>query len=429
MFELKNKATTLHVNHLGFIESVSVNSLQMSVSAYLVFFQDYSRVNPFCRLWDVESQITDCLEGDRWLEYTKKIEEICFECRVEAKENGWDWELEIRGSYPLHHRFGLAIPCSSNDFHSLNRPITSVSQYTKGASLIPVDQTLLEFPIVSSENKTTISVFGALEFDYQFFVYSDNAQNYIRMTTTTSLANHMEISCRWHQSSSSHVFLEKHPSADHHLNKWKSHLDKINEQQGIIIMFQDKQSVIKRGDLKIELTQFKEEKLIDFCPIFKIELMKYPSKFLHSIGVDSVVLCGNIVIKDKNVIEAGATTLAKSKELRKWILYDVSQRDPKIIHHEIFHFISDQLDLTENINQSINIEERSADLFADVMVGDCFDETVRKKIKMFNPSIRLPDRECTFEAPQMIWWKHDDIKEQIVFGEMPFQRTGKFYVE
>ena len=193
MNRLSSLNTILEVDLLGFIRSWKYKNITFDQPSYLVFFKDYSRLDPFCRLWNTDSSIDEfILRGDN-ISYTKTVESVKLQCNIAVQDNGWDWRIFVTESCPSH-RFGIATPCGTGELNNLGKPIeTRVSQYFRATQDIFSDQTFLDIPIVSCDE---FSLFCSMKYDAQFFSYQDGEQQYLRLTQATNLCPEITISCR-----------------------------------------------------------------------------------------------------------------------------------------------------------------------------------------------------------------------------------------
>ena len=56
-YNIGTSTSTATINQEGSIFSFKCENYSVHSPAYLVFFNEYSRVNPFCELWDISGGI------------------------------------------------------------------------------------------------------------------------------------------------------------------------------------------------------------------------------------------------------------------------------------------------------------------------------------------------------------------------------------
>ena len=90
MYTISSENTQCRINVVGFIESWSCNQSYITKAAYIVLFKEYSRMDPSCRLWDVQSEIQVNRIEQSFIEYNKQIESVTIFSRIETHDDGWE---------------------------------------------------------------------------------------------------------------------------------------------------------------------------------------------------------------------------------------------------------------------------------------------------------------------------------------------------
>ncbi len=196
MHTLRTGNTSIEINELGTIDKWSDNPLVSNVlPVYLVFFRDYSRNDPFCKLFELISPMTNICASDNTISYRKKIEDLSVLCRISVLDGGFDWSLEIDDPYPRNLRFGITAPyCSDSYFVSLGKLLSSeVAVYYRSLADVFRDQHLLTTPLVST---SSVTVFGPPDRNSQFFTYKAEGVSCIRSTGISSVSPNIEFSLR-----------------------------------------------------------------------------------------------------------------------------------------------------------------------------------------------------------------------------------------
>ncbi len=450
--ELYTNQGTLRVNNHGFINYWSNGNFIVSAPAYLVFFRDYSRLDPSCRLWDTSSPAQNIVIKNDQIIYDKEVESIKMTCSISICDDGWDWKFLLKGDYPLDHRLGIAVPSGKGSIYSLGRLVsTSIAQYYRSSQEVFPDQTFLDLPILYCR-ESQACIFSGTEQDSQFFIYSDGKEQYIRATISTSVSNEFVVSYRrCKEEEVPQIYVKCHPKAERYIYTWKPIFDQISSLQDIEVScyLEEMRIESSAGEAIAHPPEDRDLKL--FTTTLRNELGKYPKKFLKSIGVDGIMLCKDITVRkfgdEERVGSAKYSGIAFSKQDRamSWILCDASLNQTWLIHHEIFHFLQDELNLegypcggtTWLSAMTDDLTEQQCDLFASLMTGnhpwDTSDLRHKQSKFMKNALVDfdkrlLQEKQTPTKLPRLpIWYVRDDFDPvQIEFGTMPDPVDGVF---
>lgn len=432
-YSISSHNTQCRINDLGFIESWSHNQNFITKTAYIVLFKEYSRLDPSCRLWNVQSEIRVNRIEKTFIEYNKQIESVTIFSRIEIHDDGWEWKLTLEGSYPPYHYFGIAHPVDNEQAQSINGEIkTPIIQYAPSLQEIYADQTSVDVPLLKCGSYVS---FVSAKQGCQFFRYKDADTPYIRITVPASLTDTLVVSHKTCKSldQAARQYINTYPEFDEYINTWKPRLKKTADYHNIKISYQHE-------DIKSTLEQSQEitaeiptaTDLKKYSTLLNIELKKYPYRFLRDIGVDGILLCGCMevrqFIKDyQGINQVKGLILGRHGKRKTWILCDVTHCETKLIHHEIFHCIQDKID----ISQTEESKEPQAILFSEIMTDSSPKgktkelDVLKRAIAMRFPSFKLDHFR---NADNRKIWVADTNNEihQISFGTIPEYDVLKF---
>lgn len=433
---LSNDKVTVHIDQTGMISHWSYQGLPFIKCAYLVFFKDYSRTDPFCRPWDMSSKIDDMITARDSLRYTKEIECLSSICTISLRDSGWDWRFKITSKYPMNCRMGIATPCLPGKLRGIDRSIdTAIVQYYRSFQEVFPDQSYIDVPlIVTGSGDSLLMTCVPMNHDYQFFHYLDENESYIRLTTSTTLADEIIVSVLICDSldGAKKTYIGMHPESDTYINKWKPMISTIARQQGIEISYEHIDSIMEFGADEIKIKPAEEKYLERYVEMLYKELSKYPHGFLKSVGVGGFMLCGPI--------QSGSRALGGiciGQKAMSWIFYDTTQIHESIIHHEIFHFIDSNLSISNwpegsTIFSAANsdIREQQADVFALLMTDSVADdpriEVMRIALSIFDN--RLVPKKSIKPIAGLLWAIKGRNRTQISFGDIPEDCVGMDFV-
>lgn len=434
MYVISSQNTQCRINDLGFIESWSCNQNCITKAAYIVLFKEYSRMDPSCRLWDVQSEIQVNRIEQSFIEYNKQIESVTIFSRIEIHDDGWEWELTLKGSYPPCHYFGITHPVDSEKAQSINGKIqTSIIQYAPSLQEIYADQSSVDIPLLKCGSYAS---FISAKQSCQFFRYKDADTPYLRIASSTSLTGTLTISHKFCKSidQAEKQYINTYPEFDEYINTWKPRLKKIANYHNIKISYQHQ-------DIKSTLEQLQEitaetpapVDLKKYSTLLDIELKKYPCGFLGDIGIDGILLCGTMkmryFIKEKyqGINQVKGLVLGRHSKRKTWILCDVTHYETKLIHHEIFHCIQDEI----SVPQVEESEETQATLFSELMAGTPNEnrtkelDAIKHAITMKFPSFKF-DRPRSVDGRTMLVKSTKNEVHQMYFGAIPEYDVLKF---
>lgn len=408
MISIQQNDNRIKINNLGFITHwSSFLSISESHPIYLVLFEEYSRINPFCQPLDMseEIEIKFC-DGDKLI-YTKNIKNFSFEHEITIRGEGIDWLLRFD---PLctNHSIGLALPFCEEwyDFskNSIKENIANYSNFFNKS--LYADQHLLNVPCISSDN---IAVFGDMKNNYQFFKYKDGDSNWVRITTSSNPTDKdPEICIRPKSCDIRSLYVSKFPETYDYIYKWKTQFKNLGKNFDIDIAYQlFETELTKEGITFLSKSPPAEKDLERFYPILKKELEKYPASFFAKLNIKHIQLVTDLWIRhnyEERKIDGRLWTSEGSG-----IIFDM-KAPISVIHHEIFHGIQQKkkfynmpgelYQISDNIQIS-GISEYLAEMFAMLMT---------------NPGkVHSPDSEITSEQ---INYLKEGVKEFLNFPNL-----------
>lgn len=429
---LEHGNTSVKINDLGFIIHWSSNSLvSESRPIYLVLFEEYSRINPFCQSLDMSRpiQITS-IRGDR-LTYEKEIDEFFFEHEIQVTENGINYLISFDPTC-TNHRIGLAMPYYENwkDF-SQRRIEKEVANYSSfmHKNLYP-DQHVLDIPCIYTENT---AIFGDIKDDYQFFRYREGNFPWLRITASTAIPREdpLKMCVSTDVDDIKESYLSHFPEANSFLNKWKERLEELGKTFGIEIICQ--QAAYETEHAAYVSKSLPTEKDLErFYAVLKRELEKYPSSFFPDLDIKYLQLTMDLWEKVDGELKKIDGRLIASGETG--IIIDI-QSATTTIHHEIFHGIQRKkkffgmpgmISQISGTVQITGISEYLAELFAMLMTnaGKAYSPTsgvlieqiyyLKEEIKDF---VSFPDLSSDVEDRTILAMTPDGIRE-IEFGDI-----------
>ncbi len=437
MFRISYEEVALQVDQLGFIRSWGLGDKVLNNPSYLVFFKDYSRLDPLCRHWDTNQPVDNIQISSRSISYSKQVEEIQIHSQITAVHNGWDWHIEIQGSHPPGHRLGLAVACLPGTLKTIDKPVsTSIAQYCRLTQEVFSDQTFLDLPLVYQESESMFVLSSDMKHDCQFFSYDNEKFN--RITVSTSLTNSTTVSVRVCDTVEElkSEYLSLYPESDMYINKWKPMLQNLRNSQKIEITYQHGAGRLETAQDEITVEPIDETDLDKYIRLTHQELNKYPPGFLSGLGIDGILLCSDITLRGvqtNKVTHYHGFVSGLHYRAMSWILWDVTTLERWIIHHEIFHFLDNKVKLVPGGScmfsmTSQNSVEHAADLYALMMVDrERFKQlaTPGSWHKEQSEHIMLKTKELFSEEPtdiqdsRVIWMTHETGSTKIQFGEMP----------
>jgi hypothetical protein len=423
---LQNNYCSISINHFGFIESSIIGGITFNSPAYLVFFKDYSRTDPSCRAWNMDSPIANIHRGPDWVSYTKQIESVQIEVKIELDEYGWTWHISIKNETPLHHRFGVAIPWQEGRLASSDGEVlTPVSQYSTSVEQIFHDQTLLSVPMLikEAENQDHI-ILGDIRSSYHFFCYIDGVVPYCRSTHSTSRSRDMTISFGILPSNQAkEYYIKKYPVADQLINRWRPLLKEIEQKYAINITYSPNDEIIERSDTLISFKSPTLKQLERYTTQLSLELSKYPASFFTLLDLNAIFLTRNIVLRnEKQTSSCAGCAFGSGDTSFRWIIIDISQNDQELLHHEIYHILARKL----NPNFAGDKEEFYASEFGKLMIGSGNNVELKDEVLQFCPKIAFPNSHNNSQI--QIWSRKEGQIEMITFGDLPHNSLGMDFV-
>lgn len=429
MFLLKNSSAELILDNRGVITSYSLcSSISETRPVYPVLFQDYSRLTPSCTLLNINSPITAIVQGSDWICFQKRIEQYLAFFRISLQNDGFDIIIHLDSIIAKNFRFGISIPFSElSECYSLNQKITTpLSFYCHFFHRLFNDQTLLDCPILTVKGSNSfLTSFCQHNANCQFFVYSVNGSTSVRMTTSTTTNTLGCFSVRFHDhlASPKVIYLETYPSADFHLNKWKTQIERLQSEYGLHVSYNsDGDSRI--DDYTIRYNKPAENDVERFIALFDKELQRYNSDAFQTLGIKSVHLCSGMKVIGLNNFYVGGCNgwaLLSNSNLEGHLFFNVDRANAETVHHEIFHFLEKVIDFSI---LSISDSEYLANLFARTVLNKPIyeDDKIEQNIKNLTQhyviySNIVQDLPGNDEKVSFVFL--DRTRKEINFGDYP----------
>lgn len=433
---LKNNGESIEINELGFIESWSLcDQISSENAIYLVLFEEYSRINPFCTPFDVSDHIAIISQDESSIVYGKTFQEFTFHYSIKIIESGIDWSIKF-ATNSANHSVGLAIPFFNNMYDFNQELITdSVSYYSSflHKNIYP-DQHMMNIPAVFSNN---FCIFGNMKNNYQFFKYDDNQSPWLRITTSTSNIddNEIEICLRkTDYDNMSNIYLKKFPETEKFVNRWKIKFEDLGNRFGININYQQTETTLKKDNDIYKSNSFPTEvELQNFYPKLKHELDKYPLSIFKKLKITNIMVVSDLWIETDKLNKKIDGQIWGNRHERG-IIIDM-QASPSVIHHEIFHAIQGHTSIDDmpgkvsqisDIATITNAHEYLAEIFRILMTSPGRIHTMTSKDlpeqieyvqKMANRFITFPQTVVTTDHRQIIAITPTGIQE-IEFGDI-----------
>lgn len=373
---VKHGNDSIKINDLGFITSWSSCPLiSEDTPMYLVVFEEYSRLNPFCQPLDMSENIEiESWKEDR-LRYSKKIGEFTFGSQISVTDAGIDWSLQIDKDC-TNYSIGLALPYYKDWQDCSNSPIPKdIANYSSFLHRdLYADQHILDIPCVVA-NK--MMVFGNMKNFYQFFRYQDSNSYWIRTTTSTtnSIEESVEFCIRTDVTETQKMYLEKFPEADEFIHKWKPKFKELGDQFKIDIVCQQSEMITKsRGVTHVSKLIPTGKDLERYYPAIKKELEKYPVSLFVDLNIACIQLVADLWIQtaeDSGYFADGILT-----DGGRGLIINI-HAPLSVLHHEIFHSMQREKKFSipgeiSQFSDSIQINDMNefmAELFALLMTN------------------------------------------------------------
>jgi hypothetical protein len=205
---------------------------------------------------------------------------------------------------------------------------------------------------------------------------------------------------------------------------WKPVFKQIGSSQGVEITYQHKRDVVKReGEGQVHICEPTDAQLSQFSHYLKSALQKYPDRFLEQVGVSAILLSGKIIMHQESsdsVVHAAGMMFGRAKSSQRWIILDASQNNIAVIHHEIFHYLSECIDM-DALPDMPEKNEFYADLFAELMLKPSKEDTkgraLRNEVSRYCSGIRFAEHYVNSNT--QIWTLQNNTARPIIFGETP----------
>lgn len=254
-------------------------------------------------------------------------------------------------------RFGWAIPVNSPNF--INPVRYSLINYQRFWERKWIDQDYVELPICLTDKN--IFIFTDLDYNSQFFRYSQNNIEYLRISRLSNKRINLSMFVLNENKLYHDILLETFPKHDSLISFWKVLFRKIKHEYSIDIV---NKSALSTNEIN------------NIFNVINIEIQKYPNTFFDRIGCKEFVILHKL--QNKNNEMSGLATQCSI------VINDtLSQSElSEVFHHEIFHFIQKNIEIKNNwqdihdifpFYQNIqNIGEQSSILFSKMMIDPLY---------------------------------------------------------
>lgn len=456
MFTLSFEDSLVEINSLGTIDRWSGNEMiTPKLPLYLVLFKEYSRIEPKCAELDISSSVSLISQSQTTICYEKQIEDLSVSCQIEIVKEGFDWTVLVNKPYPLHLCFGITMPFTpTHKLTSFGTPIkTPLAVYCRTFFEIFRDQSLLEFPSISSDHLT---LFTSLDKNIQFFQYEQSELTHLRGIGYTQISNEMTFSLRSSDEDPSSLYIEKYPKSDSYINKWKQQLSELRANYNVKIIVQREENIDFAIPLKASPP--KESDLSDFLDVLNTEIHKYSNDIFESLQVGGIYLCAELIASplpfsgepSRNqiaIMPPGLVIMSPTAKTINWIFIDVGAMHPAVLHHEIFHLIENEIGFEGWPSGGFFLfpkvqgkeKEYRADLFAETMLSPKKmrslsiehnilkqqTDFMRERVSKFVPSFGF-NSESSYDDRFVNIVSGDDIKS-VLFGKIPEEKFERCF--
>ncbi len=434
MIEIKSESAELHLNEFGAITYFStLKNITPQSPCYLVLFQDYSRLVPFCRLLDSSSMIDDVITCNSGVTYEKQVEDFEIKNTIKIYPNGLDWHAEIiNSSIPRHYRFGMSLPCT----RLKDKLTTNIANYFMFFEECYRDQSSIELPYLTFDhsNSNSMSIFSSWKYNTQFFLYNDNGMSYVRATTSTTFSNSMCLSIRLNSCDKDifDIYLEKYPGYDRILTSKRDNFFDLSSNYKVKIVFQSESGAFDIFGSNIEAKKPTDSQLKRWGECLKNELSKYPYNIFQLLDLEGIYFARDITVHDKNALIKINATCKIGNKGTQWIIVDTDAAMIEDLHHEIFHLMQNSVHGLDKYDA--DNAEREAITFAKIMTnGSLNDAEKEQTTTVIETSHKIiPDFSALLQsltrAKQKYIYCIDNLNHvsRVEFGKMPEIHIRKF---
>lgn len=437
-YNIGTNTSTATINQEGSILSFECENCSILPPAYLVFFNEYSRINPFCELWDISDGIENVTTTPNSIKYSKTLNDIQTINLIELVDDGWNWEVSfLEEQIPMNVRFGISVPMGNgSEVQSIySRSLHSISQYTMKYGTVYSDQTQLMLPILYVQSQPLTALFGSPNRNFQFFKYEDLNTQYVRSTCLSTDTSTIKLYFRALKSlyCLKKQYTEHFPKTKQQVYRWMPLLENLSQKHRIDITPISENRTFTKDNSTLVLSPIEEKDLLLYINVLSSELDKYPPGFFASFQLQGILLAGEMQMQGNGKISRlnGFALLRSDETVLSWLLYS-NPVTKHVIHHEIFHLIEKRLDFKQAINTSKDTvfasqnatqtkREQLADLFASSMLNgiQCQEQLdIKEYIQKHYDDFEIPDTANVTQ--DLIWYQASDGNwDTMFFGDYP----------